>query len=102
MKRNAYFARLRGKGEQETCRCDAYPFPHRSGSGKCEGGEAHVFKTVVCLEPTDTPEFEVGDRVMAFTGKSGSRRDPGNTCGTVIQIQEMRSGVVGVCYRALI
>lgn len=24
---------------QETCRCPAYPFPHRHGGGKCSGAQ---------------------------------------------------------------
>ena len=27
------------KREQETCNCEAYPFPHRLGGGKCEAEE---------------------------------------------------------------
>ena len=31
---------MRGQAKPRyTCKCDAYPFPHRSGSGHCAGGD---------------------------------------------------------------
>jgi len=39
MAKSGFWKRVRKEAGQETCNCDAYPFPHRLGGGKCNQGE---------------------------------------------------------------
>ncbi len=59
---------------QQTCRCKAYPFPHRAGSGVCRGDEPGPF-CGSCGEPceAETADFGVGE--YEFWGFRGVDRN---------------------------
>ncbi len=54
---------------QQTCRCKAYPFPHRAGSGVCRGDEPGPF-CGSCGEPC---EANFVDNGIGWTEYWGSK-----------------------------
>lgn len=55
---------------QITCRCPAYPFPHREGSGKCEH-KGNVPCCTACGKKCQTKEIDIGIGGYEFWGSPG-------------------------------
>lgn len=53
-----------------TCTCKAYPFPHRSGSGKCYGDDAGPF-CGSCGEPCRPTDVDFGIGSYEYWGFKG-------------------------------